>query len=312
VGTLQLDEASRPDAVREFLADLQDRICSSLETQDGSGRFAEDRLEGPGGALSRPRVLEEGAVFEKAAVHFTHARGAALPPAATDRRPELAGAPFEAVSVSLIVHPRNPYVPTSHANFRFFQANPADGRPVWWFGGGFDLTPYYGFEDDCVHWHQVARECCAPLGAGAYARLKRECDEYFFLPHRQEARGIGGLFFDDLAEGGFQKTFEFVRRAGDGYLAAYLPIVEIRKETPYGEREREFQLLRRGRYVEFNLLYDRGTKYGIQSGRRIENVLASMPPLVQWRYAWHPEAGSPEAELTERFLKPRDWLGLED
>lgn len=310
--TLHRDAASRPAAVRDFLEGLQDRICAALASQDGGTGFREDPREGPGGTISRPRVLEEGPVFEKAAVHFTHANAPALPPAATERRPELAGAPFEAISVSLIVHPRNPYVPTSHANFRFFQANPPESEPVWWFGGGFDLTPCYGFEPDCVHWHKVARECCEPLGPGAHARLKRWCDEYFFLPHRQEARGIGGLFFDDLAEEGFDRCFEFVQRAGDGYLAAYLPIVELRRDTPYGERERQFQLLRRGRYVEFNLLYDRGTKYGIQSGRRIENVLASMPPLVEWRYDWHPEAGSAEAELASQFLEPRDWLAGED
>ena len=311
VGTLQREAGSRPEAVRDYLDGLQNRICAALESQDGGARFREQLVEGPGGALSRPRVLEDGAVFEKAAVHFTHARAPALPPAATDRRPELAGAPFEAISVSLIVHPRNPYIPTSHANFRFFQAKPAEGDPVWWFGGGFDLTPFYGFEEDCVHWHQVARECCAPLGPGSYARLKKWCDEYFFLAHRQEARGVGGLFFDDLTEGGFEQCFEFVQRAGDGYLAAYLPLVELRRDTPFGERERQFQLLRRGRYVEFNLLYDRGTKYGIQSGRRIENVLASMPPLVQWRYDWQPEAGTAEAELAERFLQPREWVPLE-
>ncbi|MDH3684690.1 MAG: oxygen-dependent coproporphyrinogen oxidase [Myxococcales bacterium] len=312
MGTLQRDGGSRPEAVRDYLDGLQNRICAALESQDGGARFREQLLDGPGGALSRPRVLEDGTVFEKAAVHFTHARAPALPPAATDRRPELAGAPFEAISVSLIVHPRNPYIPTSHANFRFFQANPAEGDPVWWFGGGFDLTPFYGFEEDCVHWHRVARECCAPLGPGSYARLKKWCDEYFFLAHRQEARGIGGLFFDDLSEGGFERCFEFVQRAGDGYLAAYLPLVELRRDTPFGERERQFQLLRRGRYVEFNLLYDRGTKYGIQSGRRIENVLASMPPLVQWRYDWQPEAGSAEAELADRFLQPREWVPLDD
>jgi coproporphyrinogen III oxidase len=310
VTILQRGDVPRPDEVRSYLEGLQDRICAALEAQDGSASFREDRVDGPGGTLARPRVLEEGAVFEKAAVHFTHALGPTLPPAATERRPELAGAPFEAISMSLIVHPRNPYVPTSHANFRFFQATPPGEAPVWWFGGGFDLTPCYGFEPDCVHWHKVARECCQPLRPGSYARLKKWCDEYFFLPHRQEARGIGGLFFDDLAEEGFETCFEFVRRAGDGYLAAYLPLVELRKEAPYGEPEREFQLLRRGRYVEFNLLYDRGTKYGIQSGRRIESVLASMPPSVKWRYDWQPPAGSPEADLKDRFLKPRDWVEL--
>jgi coproporphyrinogen III oxidase len=233
-------------------------------------------------------VLEDGPVIEKAAVNFTHARGDRLPSAATERRPELAGAAFQAVSLSLIVHPRNPYAPTSHANLRLFSAEPPSGNAVWWFGGGFDLTPYYGFDEDAVHWHQVARDACRPLGGDAYARLKRACDEYFFLPHRREPRGIGGLFFDDLAEGGYERCFEFVRSVGDHYLGAYRPILARRKETPYGERERDFQLYRRGRYVEFNLVYDRGTRYGLQSGRRIESVLASLPPAVHWRYDWQP------------------------
>ncbi len=297
-----------PHAVDDYLADLQDRICAGLEGEDGEARFREERFEGPGGTRARPRVLEEGAVFEKAAVHFTHARGERLPPSASEGRPEVAGARFEAVSVSLITHPRNPYVPTSHANFRFFVAHPEGGEPAWWFGGGFDLTPFYGFEEDAVHWHRVARDACAGFGEDAYPRFKKWCDEYFFLTHRGEPRGVGGLFFDDLAEGDFEHTFAFVRRAGDAYLEAYLPIVRRRRDHPYGERERDFQLYRRGRYVEFNLVYDRGTQYGLQSGRRIESVLASMPPLVRWRYDWRPEPGSPEAELTERFLKPRDWL----
>lgn len=296
-----------PAAVDRYLAGLQDRICQAFEAEDG-GCFREERFEGPGGTRARPRVLEDGAVFEKAAVHFTHARGPRLPPAATADRPEVAGAPFEAVSVSLITHPRNPYVPTSHANFRFFVARPEQAAPVWWFGGGFDLTPFYGYEEDVVHWHRVARDACAPLGDAAYPRFKKWCDEYFFLAHRGEPRGVGGLFFDDLVEGDFDRTFGFVRSVGDAYLEAYLPIVRRRRSQPYGEREREFQLYRRGRYVEFNLVYDRGTKYGLQSGRRIESVLASMPPLARWRYDWQPEPGSPEAELTERFLVPRDWL----
>jgi coproporphyrinogen III oxidase len=304
---------SAPDlsAVRAYLLDLQDRICLGLETEDGGAKFREDRLEGAGGALSRSRVLEEGPLFEKAAVHFTHARGPGLPPAATERRPELAGAPFQAVSVSLIVHPRNPYVPTSHANVRFFLAEPPSGVPVWWIGGGFDLTPYYGFDEDALHWHRTARAACAPLGPEAYPRFKKWCDEYFSLRHRGETRGIGGIFFDDLSEGGFERCFEFLRSVGDHYLEAYLPIVRRRKSMAWGEREREFQLWRRGRYVEFNLVYDRGTLYGMQSGRRIESVLASMPPLVRWRYDWHPEPGTPEAELHERFLTPREWLGEE-
>ena len=297
-----------PDDVRAYLLALQDGICAAFEAEDGAARFREDRVEGAEGALARPRVLEDGGVFEKAAVNFTHARGPGLPPAATARRPELAGAPFEAISLSLIAHPRNPYAPTSHMNLRFFQASPAGHAPTWWFGGGFDLTPYYGFDEDCVHWHEVARRACAPLGPGAYPRLKRWCDDYFYLPHRGEPRGVGGLFFDDLAEGGFATSFAFVRSVGDAYLEAYLPIVARRKDAPFGEREREFQLLRRGRYVEFNLVYDRGTLYGLQSGRRIESVLASLPPRVAWRYDWKPAPGSPEAALTERYLKPRDWV----
>jgi coproporphyrinogen III oxidase len=298
-----------PLDVRAYLLALQDTLCAGFEAEDGGGRFREERIEGAEGALAQPRVLEEGRVFEKAAVSFTHARGPGLPPAATARRPELAGAPFEAISLSLIAHPRNPYAPTSHMNLRFFQASPAARPPTWWFGGGFDLTPIYGFDDDCVHWHEAARRACAPLGRSAYPRFKRWCDEYFFLPHRGEPRGIGGLFFDDLADGGFETSFGFVRSVGDAYLGAYRPIVARRKETPFGEREREFQLLRRGRYVEFNLVYDRGTLYGLQSGRRIESVLASLPPRVAWRYDWKPAPGSPEAELTERYLRPREWVG---
>ncbi len=295
-------------AVRAHLLDLQDRICAGLEAEDGGTRFREERIEGPGGTLARPRALEDGPVIEKTAVHFTHSAGPSLPPAATERRPELAGAPFEAVAVSLIVHPRNPYAPTSHANLRFFVGRPEAGPAVWWFGGGFDLTPYYGFDEDCVHWHTVARDACAPLGSDAYSRFKKWCDEYFFLPHRGEPRGVGGLFFDDLDRPDFATCFEFVRRVGDAYLEAYLPVLRRRKDMPYGGRERDFQLWRRGRYAEFNLVIDRGTRYGLQSGRRIESVLASLPPLVRWRYDWAPEPGSPEARLTEHFLVPRDWV----
>ncbi|HTO52708.1 MAG TPA: oxygen-dependent coproporphyrinogen oxidase [Myxococcota bacterium] len=294
-----------PRRVDAYLSELQDRICAGLEAADGQARFDRRAVEGADGVEARPRVLSDGAVFERAAVMFSHARGSALPPAASARRPELAGKRFETVSVSLIVHPRNPYVPTSHANLRFFRAE--SDPPAWWFGGGFDLTPYYGFEEDCVHWHREARAACTPFGVDLYPRLKKACDEYFFLPHRGEPRGIGGLFFDDFAEGGFEAAFALVRSIGDRYLPAYLPIVERRKHTAFGERERGFQLYRRGRYVEFNLVYDRGTKYGMQSGRRIESVLASMPPLAAWRYDFHADPGSPEERLTTEFLRPREW-----
>ena len=295
--------------VRAYLQDLQDRICAALEAEDGGARFREERFESTTGGLARPRVLEGGAVIEKSAVHFSHTVGNALPAAATERRPELAGRGYEAASVSLIVHPRNPYVPTSHMNVRCFVAH--GDTPVWWFGGGFDLTPYYGFEEDAVHWHRCARDACAPLGADAYPRLKKLCDEYFHLPHRNEPRGIGGLFFDDLDAGGFAHCFAFQRSVGDHYLAAYRPIMQRRKATQYGDREREFQLYRRGRYAEFNLLHDRGTRFGLQSGGRVESILASMPPLVAWRYDWRPEPGTPEARLYSEFLRPRDWLGEE-
>jgi len=297
--------ANESAAVSAYLSALQERICAALEAADGRAHFDLRPSDGADGVQARPRVLSEGAVFERAAVLFSHARGPALPPAASARRPELAGKRFEAVSLSLIVHPRNPYVPTSHANLRFFHAE-AD-VPTWWFGGGFDLTPYYGFDEDCAHWHREARAACTPFGDGVYARFKKACDEYFFLPHRGEARGVGGLFFDDFAEGGFATAFALLRSIGDRYLRAYLPIVERRKQTPHGERERAFQLYRRGRYVEFNLVYDRGTRYGLQSGRRIESVLASLPPLAAWRYDFVPEPGSPEERLVSEYLRPRDW-----
>jgi coproporphyrinogen III oxidase len=297
-----------PGRVHAFLSDLQARICAALEAEDGGARFSRATFSDRNGTVAAPRMLEGGALIEKAAVNFTHGRGARLPGPATAARPELAGAAFEAVSLSLIVHPRNPIVPTTHMNLRLFTATPAGQPPVWWFGGGLDLTPYYGFDEDCVHWHEHARAACAPLGRGAYARFKKECDTYFFLKHRGEPRGIGGTFFDDLAAPDFETVFAFVRAHGEHFLAGYLPIVQRRKGAPYGERERDFQLWRRGRYVEFNLLYDRGTKYGLESGRRIESVLASMPPEVRWRYDWHPEPGSPEARLFDRYLVPRDWV----
>ena len=296
------------DAVRAYLLDLQDRICAELAAEDGGTGFREDawkRTEGGGG---RTRVLEDGAVFEKAGVSFSEVGGQGLPPSATAQRPELAGRSFQALGVSLVVHPRNPYVPTSHANVRFFVAERDGHAPVWWFGGGFDLTPYYGFREDAVQWHRTAWEACAPFGPEVYPRFKSWCDDYFFLKHRGEPRGVGGLFFDDLNGWGFDSCFAFMRSVGDHYLLAYLPIVHRRKDTPYGEREVQFQRYRRGRYVEFNLVYDRGTLFGLQSGGRTESILMSLPPRVNWRYDWHPEPGTPEAELCETFLKPRDWL----
>ncbi len=301
-----------PKVVRVALGELQDRICAGLEGIDGQGRFQRQELPGERGGSARPRVLEEGRHIEKAAVMFSHTRGESLPAAATARRPELAGRGFEAVSVSLIVHPRNPYAPTSHANVRFFLASKDGADPVWWFGGGFDLTPTYGFDEDCVHWHRVAREAVEPLRDGWYRRMKRWCDDYFHLPHRGEPRGVGGLFYDDFGPqelpGGFDQGLELTLRVGQGYLDAYLPILERRSALPFGERERDFQLYRRGRYAEFNLAWDRGTRFGLQSGGRIESILASLPPLVRWRYDWRPEPGSPEEKLSTRYLVPRDWL----
>jgi coproporphyrinogen III oxidase len=304
------------DAVRAQLEALQDRICEGLEGLDGEARFQRDEMPRPGGGLSRPRVLSDGPRLERAAVNFTHTLGTRMPPAATERRPELAGGRYQAVSVSLIVHPRNPHAPTSHANFRFFIATPAGAEPgadsTWWFGGGFDLTPYYPRREDVVHWHRTARDACAPFGEHVHPEMKKACDEYFFLKHRGEARGVGGVFYDDYAEGGFDRCFALHRALGGAYLDAYLPIARRRIDVSYGEREREFQLMRRGRYVEFNLLYDRGTRFGLEAGARTESVLASMPPLVAWRYDWHPEPGSPEAALVDEFLPPRDWLAEGD
>ena len=294
-------------AVRAYLLSLQDRICAAIEAEDGAARFREDVWERPEGGGGRSRVLSEGAVFEQAGVGFSDVFGQGLPPSATAQRPELAGRSFEALGVSLVFHPRNPYAPTTHMNVRFFIAEKEGSEPVWWFGGGFDLTPYYGFEEDAVHWHRTAREACAPFGPGVYPRYKKWCDEYFFLRHRGEPRGIGGIFFDDLNEWGFDRCFALLQGVGDHLLPAYLPILRRRKDTPYGERERDFQLYRRGRYVEFNLVWDRGTLFGLQSGGRTESILMSLPPLVRWRYDWHPEPGTPEARLYEEFLKPRDW-----
>jgi coproporphyrinogen III oxidase len=295
-------------AVRSYLLALQDRICAGLAAEDGAAPFRTDewtRAEGGGG---RTRILAEGGVFEKAGVAFSHVRGTKLPPSATAHRPELAGKAWEAVGVSLVIHPRNPYVPTSHANVRFFLAGADTSAPVWWFGGGFDLTPYYGFEEDARHWHRTAHDALAPFGAEYFPRFKKGCDDYFFLKHRGEPRGIGGLFFDDFNNLGFADSFALLRAVGDAYLPAYLPIVARRKATPHGDRERQFQLYRRGRYVEFNLVWDRGTLFGLQSGGRTESILMSLPPLVRWDYDWQPEPGSPEARLYTDFLRPRDWL----
>jgi coproporphyrinogen III oxidase len=299
-------------AVRDYLLDLQDRICAALEAEDGQARFHTDLWTRPEGGGGRTRILAEGGVFEKAGVAFSHVQGTKLPPSATAHRPELAGRAWEALGVSLVLHPRNPYVPTSHMNVRFFSTGQGTGEtaaPIWWFGGGFDLTPYYGFREDAVHWHRTARAAVAPFGPALYPRFKDTCDTYFFLKHRNEPRGIGGLFFDDFSELGGARSFELLRAVGDAFIPAYRPIVARRKATPHGERERKFQLFRRGRYVEFNLVWDRGTHFGLQSGGRTESILMSLPPLVRWDYDWKPEAGSAEAELYEVFLKPADWAG---
>jgi len=304
-----VEEIAYIDAVVGYFRQLQDRICNELEGEDGEAQFREDAWQRPEGGGGRTRILVEGALFDQVGVNFSDVRGSHLPPAATERRPELAGAEFRATGVSLVAHPHNPYVPTSHMNVRFFFAEKPNIEPLWWFGGGYDLTPYYGFEEDVVHWHTTARSACQPFGSAVYPRFKKWCDEYFYVKHRDEQRGVGGLFFDDLNEWGFARCFEFVRSVGDSYLEAYLPIVQRRKELPFGEEEKEFQLYRRGRYVEFNLVYDRGTTFGLQSGGRTESILMSLPPLVQWRYDWRPEPGTPEAMLYDVYLKPRDWLG---
>ncbi|HYG64508.1 MAG TPA: oxygen-dependent coproporphyrinogen oxidase [Thermoanaerobaculia bacterium] len=301
---LDIHQAS---AVRNYLLGLQDRICSAVEGGEGTGRFEEEVWERPEGGGGRSRVLSEGTVFEQAGVGFSHVFGPGLPPSATAQRPELAGRSYDAMGVSLVFHPRNPYIPTCHMNVRLFVARKEEAEPVWWFGGGFDLTPYYGFEEDAVHWHRTARAACEPFGADVYPRFKEHCDRYFFLRHRNEQRGVGGIFFDDLNEWGFERCFELLRSVGAHFLPAYLPILERRRDLPWGERERDFQLYRRGRYVEFNLVWDRGTLFGLQSGGRTESILMSLPPLVRWRYNWRPEPGSPEARLYEEFLRPRDW-----
>jgi len=294
-------------AVLSYLNELQDRITAAVESLD-SVKFRRDTWVRPEGGGGESRILSEGAVFERAGVSISHVFGEKMPPSASNQRPEIAGAPFEAMGLSLVFHPRNPYVPTTHCNVRFLIARPAAGAEAWWFGGGFDLTPYYPYDEDVLHWHRCARAACQPFGTEVYQNYKAWCDRYFFLPHRNETRGVGGLFFDDLSEGGFSRCFAFQRSVGDQFLPAFLPILERRRNLPYGDRERQFQLYRRGRYVEFNLVLDRGTLFGLQSRGRTESILMSLPPIVRWEYDWHPKPGSPEARLYEDFLRPRDYL----
>ena len=301
---------SIPDknAVKAYLLQLQANICKDLAAADGTGVFIEDtwvRKEGGGG---RSRVMVNGGVIEKGGVNFSHVTGDHMPASATAHRPELAGRKFEAMGVSLVIHPNNPYIPTSHANVRFFIAEKEGAEPVWWFGGGYDLTPYYGNDDDCKHWHQTAKNACLPFGDDIYPKYKKWCDEYFYLKHRNEPRGIGGLFFDDLNSPNFEQAFAFMQAVGNSYTQAYCPIIEKRKNTEFGERERDFQLYRRGRYVEFNLVFDRGTLFGLQTGGRTESILMSLPPLVRWEYNWHPEPNTAEAKLYDHYLQPREWI----
>lgn len=302
---------SQPDieAVKEYLLSLQNNICTQLEAIDTQAQFVEESWQREEGGGGRSRVLANGAVFEQGGVNFSHVFGDNMPASATAHRPELAGRTFQALGVSLVIHPHNPYVPTSHANVRFFIAEKEGKAPIWWFGGGFDLTPYYGNDADCILWHQTAKNACDPFGDNVYKDYKHWCDQYFYLKHRDEPRGIGGLFFDDLNQWGFERSFAFMQSVGNAYSQAYCPIVEKRKDTPFGERQRDFQLYRRGRYVEFNLVYDRGTLFGLQSGGRTESILMSLPPLVKWRYNWQPEKGSEEAKLYSDYLRARDWLG---
>ena len=311
---MQNDNASVvvPDSqqVKVFLLALQQNICQELELLEDKARFKADSWERAEGGGGTSRVLTAGKIFEQAGVNFSHVMGAAMPASATAHRPELAGRSFEAMGVSLVIHPNNPYIPTTHANVRFFIARKEGEDPVWWFGGGFDLTPYYPFKEDVVSWHQTAKDLCDPFGEDVYPKYKKWCDEYFFLPHRQETRGVGGLFFDDLNQWGFERSFGFMQAVGNGFTTAYLPIVERNKDLEYGDDERQFQLYRRGRYVEFNLVYDRGTLFGLQTGGRTESILMSMPPLVRWEYCYTPEDGTQEAELYDHYLKPQDWLSI--
>lgn len=299
--------APNKQAVKAYLLNLQEKICQALAAVDGKETFVEDSWQRPEGGGGRSRVLTNGAVIEKGGVNFSHVHGSSMPASATAHRPELAGRSFEAMGVSLVIHPNNPHVPTSHANVRFFIAEKEGAEPVWWFGGGYDLTPYYGNDEDCRHWHNTAKAACAPFGEDKYPRYKKWCDEYFYLKHRDEPRGVGGLFFDDLNELGFDQSFAFMQAVGDSYTQAYVPIVERRKDEPYNQAQRDFQLYRRGRYVEFNLVYDRGTLFGLQTGGRTESILMSLPPLVRWEYDWQPQPNTPEARLYEHYLQPQDW-----
>ena len=303
-------QTAQPEKVRAYLLDLQDRICRALESEDGKAIFLEDSWKREEGGGGRSRVMEGGHVFEKAGINFSDVLGNQLPASATAKRPQLADVNFRAMGVSLVVHPSNPHVPTSHMNVRYFYAEPKDGEPMWWFGGGFDLTPYYGVREDAIHWHQTARAACDPFGKTLYPKFKQICDEYFYLPHREEPRGIGGIFFDDYSEGGFEQAFAFMQSVGDHFVPAYQPIVARRKDSPFSDAQRQFQLYRRGRYVEFNLVYDRGTHFGLQSKGRTESILMSLPPLVRWDYDWQPEPGTPEAELYDVYLKPQDWADM--
>ncbi|MFB1034506.1 MAG: oxygen-dependent coproporphyrinogen oxidase [Sinobacterium sp.] len=296
------------DDVEQYLKQLQDDICQQIEAEDGEGKFVEDSWERPGGGGGRTRVLNGGAAIEKGGVNFSMIHGDKLPPSATAHRPELTGGSFKAMGLSLVLHPKNPYAPTAHANVRLFVAEKEGIEPVWWFGGGYDLTPYYPFEEDCLHWHQTANDACAPFGDEVYPRFKKWCDEYFYLKHRDETRGVGGLFFDDLNEWDFDTSFKYLQSVGNSFITGYRPILNKRKNMPYTERERDFQLYRRGRYVEFNLVFDRGTLFGLQSGGRTESILMSLPPLARWEYDWQPEEGSPEADLYANYLSPRDWI----
>jgi coproporphyrinogen III oxidase len=294
--------------VKNYLLQLQKSICARLEHLDGRTPFIEDSWQRPAGGGGNSCILTDGAVFAKAGVNFSHVSGTHLPPSASAQRPELAGRNFNALGLSLVIHPDNPYIPTSHAKVRFFIAEKEGVEPVWWFGGGFDLTPYYGFAEDCKHWHQTALNACQPFGQSIYPKFKQWCDDYFFIKHRNEARGIGGLFFDDYNEISFDHSFALMQSIGNHYIKAYAPIVARRKSHPFGEREKAFQNYRRGRYVEFNLVYDRGTLFGLQSNGRIESILMSLPPEVTWKYNWQPEQDSEEAKLYTDFLPPRDWF----
>ncbi|MEM7303944.1 MAG: oxygen-dependent coproporphyrinogen oxidase [Pseudomonadota bacterium] len=300
---------SKPDlqSVVNYLEQLQDNICNELGKTDNES-FVEDSWTRADGGGGKSRVLRNGSIFEQAGVNFSHVSGSKLPTAATSQRPELANCNFVATGVSLVLHPQNPYVPTTHCNVRFFIAEPEQGQPIWWFGGGFDLTPYYGFREDAIHWHKIAKQACDPFGKMTYDNYKKWCDDYFYLAHRKEQRGIGGLFFDDLNKPDFESCFELMKSVGNHFLPAYLPILEKRKDHSFGKHERDFQLYRRGRYVEFNLVYDRGTLFGLQSGGRTESILMSLPPQVRWEYNWQPQEGSREAELYDYFLKPQNWL----